>query len=131
MAGAQRFFDLTLEARTDDDGKVQGIVGTALDLTERRRDEQRMRLMMRELTHRSKNLLAVIQAMARKTASLSDDIDSFIADFSSRLRAMAAAHDLLVSQSWHGADLARAAARQRGPDHRAGPPSRCASTARR
>ena len=64
-----------------------------------------MRLMMRELTHRSKNLLAVIQAMARKTASLSDDMDGFIADFSARLRAMAAAHDLLVSQSWHGADL--------------------------
>ena len=40
----------------------------ALDLTERRQDEKRMRLMMRELTHRSKNLLAVIQAMARKTA---------------------------------------------------------------
>ena len=32
-------------------------------------------------------------------------MDGFIADFSSRLRAMAAAHDLLVSQSWHGADL--------------------------
>jgi two-component sensor histidine kinase len=60
---------------------------------------------MRELTHRSKNLLAVIQAMARKTASLSGDMDGFIADFSSRLRAMAAAHDLLVSQSWQGADL--------------------------
>ncbi len=106
VAGSQRFFDLRLEARTDDDGKVEGIVGTALDLTQHRRDEQRMRLMMRELTHRSKNLLAVIQAMARKTASLSDDIDTFISAFSSRLRAMAAAHDLLVSQSWHGADLA-------------------------
>ena len=64
-----------------------------------------MRLMMRELTHRSKNLLAVIQAMARKTAGLSQDLDSFISDFSQRLRAMAASHDLLVSQSWQGADL--------------------------
>jgi two-component sensor histidine kinase len=44
--------------------------------------------------------------MARKTAGLSDDMDGFIADFSSRLRAMAAAQDLLVSQAWHGADLA-------------------------
>ena len=83
-----------------------------------------MRLMMRELTHRSKNLLAVIQAMARKTASLSDDIDGFIADFSARLRAMAAAHDLLVSQSWHGADLGdllRASVAQTiAPDRRAG-----------
>jgi two-component sensor histidine kinase len=106
IAGLGRFYDLRLEARSNDDGTVTGIVGTALDLTQHRRDEQRMRLMMRELTHRSKNLLAVIQAMARKTASLSDDVDGFIAAFSARLRAMAAAHDLLVSQSWHGADLA-------------------------
>ncbi len=82
IAGKLRFFDLTLEAKTSDDGKVEGVIGTALDLTERRRDERRMRLMMRELTHRSKNLLAVIQAMARKTASMSDDIDEFVADFS-------------------------------------------------
>lgn len=105
VGGTQRFFDLRLEAETDGDGRILGVIGTALDLTERRADEKRIRLMMRELTHRSKNLLAVIQAMARKTASLSDDTESFIAGFSARLRAMAAAHDLLVSQSWHGADL--------------------------
>jgi two-component sensor histidine kinase len=105
VGGQLRFYDLRLEPKTDASGEVLGVIGTALDLTDRQRDERRMRLMMRELTHRSKNLLAVIQAMARKTASLSGDIDSFIADFSARLRAMAAAHDLLVSQSWHGADL--------------------------
>ena len=64
-----------------------------------------MRLVMRELTHRSKNLLAVVQAMARKTASTAPDIDTFIRDFSSRLRAIAAAHDLLVAESWSGAEL--------------------------
>jgi len=105
IGGQLRFFDLRLEPKTGAAGEVLGVIGTALDLTDRQRDEKRMRLMMRELTHRSKNLLAVIQAMARKTASLSGDIDSFINDFSARLRAMAAAHYLLVSQSWHGADL--------------------------
>jgi two-component sensor histidine kinase/PAS domain-containing protein len=105
VAGDARYYDVTLEAKRDTNDTVVGIIGTALDLTERRRDEQRIRLMLRELTHRSKNLLAVIQAMARKTASLSGDLDSFVSDFSLRLRAIAAAHDLLVSQSWHGADL--------------------------
>jgi two-component sensor histidine kinase len=57
------------------------------------------------LTHRSKNLLAVVQAMARKTASMAPDLDSFIRDFSARLRAIAAAHDLLVAESWSGAEL--------------------------
>ena len=64
-----------------------------------------MRLVMRELTHRSKNLLAVVQAMARKTASLAPDVDTFIRDFSSRLRAIAASHDLLVAESWSGAEI--------------------------
>lgn len=106
VGGERRYFDFTLDPKLDAGDEVIGIIGTALDRTEERADEQRMRLMMRELTHRSKNLLAVIQAMARKTASLSDDIDGFITDFSSRLRSMAAAHDLLVSESWQGADLA-------------------------
>jgi PAS domain S-box-containing protein len=105
LGGARRFYEITVDANRDDDGRILGLVGIALDLTDRKRDQDRMRLMMRELTHRSKNLLAVIQAMARKTATLSDDTDSFIADFSARLRAMAAAQDLLVSQSWEGADL--------------------------
>lgn len=104
-AGTQRYYAVTIEAKRDSAGTVVGVIGTALDLTERRRDEQRIRLMLRELTHRSKNLLAVIQAMARKTASLSGDLETFVADFSLRLRAIAGAHDLLVSQSWHGADL--------------------------
>ena len=105
LGGIPRFFVLTLEAVMGEDGGIVGLLVSALDLTERRQDERRMRLMMRELTHRSKNLLAVIQAMARKTAGLSQDLDGFINDFSQRLRAMAAAHDLLVSQSWQGADL--------------------------
>lgn len=105
VAGAPRYYALTVEAKRDSTGAVVGLVGTTLDLTERRRDEKRIRLMLRELTHRSKNLLAVIQAMARKTASLSGDLDGFVSDFSLRLRAIAAAHDLLVSQSWHGAGL--------------------------
>jgi PAS domain S-box-containing protein len=103
--GEPRDFEFRLDPRADESGAVTGVLGIALDITERRRDERRMRLMMRELTHRSKNLLAVIQAMARKTASLSDDTEQFVADFSARLRSMSAAHDLLVSQSWHGADL--------------------------
>jgi two-component sensor histidine kinase len=100
-----RYYDLWLEPRILPSGEVEGVIGTALDLTDRRRNEQQMRLVMRELTHRSKNLLAVIQAMARKTASMAPDVDSFIRDFSARLRAIAASHDLLVAESWSGAEL--------------------------
>jgi two-component sensor histidine kinase/PAS domain-containing protein len=99
------FYDLRLEPKTGASGAVEGVVGTAVDLTERQRNEQHMRLVMRELTHRSKNLLAVVQAMARRTAATSPDVDHFVADLSSRLRAIAAAHDLLVAESWSGAEI--------------------------
>jgi PAS domain S-box-containing protein len=105
IAGARNFYDLRLEPKTGDSDVVEGVIGTAVDLTERRRNEQHMRLVMRELTHRSKNLLAVIQAMARKTAATAPDVDHFVKDLSSRLRAIAAAHDLLVAESWSGAEI--------------------------
>ncbi len=105
LSGIPRFYELHLEPRLDSDGVATGVIGTALDLTERRRAEERMRSVMRELTHRSKNLLAVIQSMARKTASLAPDVDTFVTDFSARLRAMAASHDLLVEEAWSGAEI--------------------------
>ncbi len=60
---------------------------------------------MRELTHRSKNLLAVIQAMARQTAHHAGSVEGFLAQFGARLQALAASHDLLVRESWYGASL--------------------------
>ncbi|WEK51712.1 MAG: PAS domain-containing protein [Candidatus Kaistia colombiensis] len=101
----QRFFQLRLEPILGPDRAVHGLAGVAVDVTESHRQEAHLRLVMRELTHRSKNLLAVIQAMARQTAARSDDLQTFVARFSARLRAMAASHDLLVAREWHGAIL--------------------------
>jgi two-component sensor histidine kinase len=61
--------------------------------------------LLRELTHRSKNLLAVIQAMARQTARHAGSVDGFLTQFGARLQALAASHDLLVRESWYGASL--------------------------
>ena len=77
----------------------------AIDVTERKENEAHLRLLMRELTHRSKNLLAVIQAMARQTARYSGSINGFLGQFGARLQALAASHDLLIRESWHGASL--------------------------
>ena len=60
---------------------------------------------MRELTHRSKNLLAVIQSMARQTARHAGTINSFLETFGDRLQALATSHDLLVQEGWYGASL--------------------------
>ncbi len=77
-----------------------------MDVTERKEGEAHLRLLMRELTHRSKNLLAVIQGLARQTARHVSSVDTFLDQFGSRLQALATSHDLLVQESWHGASLA-------------------------
>jgi PAS domain S-box-containing protein len=87
-------------------GAAVRMTGTARDITERKRGEEHIHLLMREITHRSKNLLAVIQAMARQSKVGSKTVADFEARFSGRLQALAAAHDLLVQQDWHGVSLA-------------------------
>ncbi|MDQ0511941.1 sensor histidine kinase [Ancylobacter amanitiformis] len=103
--GTKRWYDLHIEPLRDLSGATIGLTGAAVDVTERKENEQHLRLLMRELTHRSKNLLAVIQAMARQTARHAGSIDEFVEIFSARLQALARSHDLLVQEGWHGASL--------------------------
>jgi len=77
-----RWFDLHIEPLRDVAGATIGISCAAVDMTERKQGEAHLRLLMRELTHRSKNLLAVIQAMARQTARRAGNIESFLDQFS-------------------------------------------------
>lgn len=67
--------------------------------------EAHVRLIMRELSHRSKNLLAIVLAIARQTSRHTASFSDFEARFNSRIQALADAHDLLVEQQWGGAHL--------------------------
>lgn len=100
-----RWHDLHVEPLRNETGAIVGLTCAAVDVTERKEGEAHLRLLLRELTHRSKNLLAVIQAMARQTAHHSGSIDAFLKQFGARLQALAASHDLLVRESWYGASL--------------------------
>ena len=101
----RRWHDLHIEPLRNEAGAIVGLTCASVDVTERKEGEAHLRLLMRELTHRSKNLLAVIQAMARQTARHAGSIDGFLNQFGARLQALAASHDLLVRESWHGASL--------------------------
>ena len=74
-------------------------------VSERKADEDQLRLVLRELTHRSKNLLTVIHAIARQTASRTRSVDDFLDGFGARLLAIGNAHDLLIADNWQGASL--------------------------
>lgn len=104
-AGGNRWYDFHFEPLRDAEGQVVGLTCAAVDITERKAGEEHLRLLMRELTHRSKNLLAVIQALARQTSRHAGSLESFLDEFSARLQALSRSHDLLVQEEWHSASL--------------------------
>jgi two-component sensor histidine kinase len=77
----------------------------AADLIERALAEERTKQLLREVSHRAKNMLAVVQAMARQSANHSD-VETFVNRFTSRLAGLSASQDLLVHSNWQGADIA-------------------------
>ena len=81
------------------------IIAGAVDITRYKEQEGRIRLLMRELTHRSKNLLSVIQAIMRQTAANSTSVEDFETRFTARLQSLAGSHDLLVREDWQGASI--------------------------
>lgn len=85
-------------------GRIVGASKIARDVTERHRAEQTQRMLMRELNHRSKNLLAIVEAMVRKTAS-STPAAEVVGRVSQRLQALSAIQNLLVYSDWRGVDL--------------------------
>src|SRR5438093_240508 len=79
------------------------ITGVNVDITQRKKQEDNLRFIMDELSHRTKNLLSVVQAMASQTARYSESYSDFEERFLGRIRALSQSHDLLVSQNWSGA----------------------------
>lgn len=82
------------------------VLESARDVTQRRALQQRQQLLLGELTHRVKNTLAVVQAIAHQTQVTSASPAEFVERFSGRLVALANSHGLLVQSDWQGADLA-------------------------
>jgi PAS domain S-box-containing protein len=92
-------------AQTADDGGVRRLAGVSLDITERKRAEERQKLLVNELNHRVKNSLATVQSIAAQTLRSSASPEFFREAFESRLIALSQTHDLLTRESWAGASL--------------------------
>jgi two-component system, chemotaxis family, CheB/CheR fusion protein len=85
------------------------------DVGDRKRWEEQQKLLLHELTHRVKNILAVAQSMARMTLQSSTSPAQFVEAFEGRLAAMGRSHSLLVESDWRGADLEALARTQLEP----------------
>jgi PAS domain S-box-containing protein len=99
----------------DDAGRLVGISSVNRDISERKARERHIEFLMRELAHRSKNLLAVVQAIAGQTARNSPSVEEFQRRFSQRIFAMALSHDLLLARNWKGAAMSELVRAQLAP----------------
>jgi PAS domain S-box-containing protein len=94
---------ITVSPIRDAEGRNIGCSKIIRDITARRRVEEQVRLLMREANHRAKNMLSIVQAIARQTAAR--EPEDFVGRFTERLQALAANQDLLVRNEWHGVDV--------------------------
>lgn len=93
----------SVAARDPATGAVTRLIGTTQDISERRQAEERQALLAREVDHRAKNALAVVQAALRLTPRT--DMRSYATAVEGRVAALARAHTLLADAQWNGAAM--------------------------
>jgi two-component sensor histidine kinase len=98
-----------------DDGKPTLVLGVTMDITQSKRAAENTKLLLRELNHRVKNTLAILQSMAVQTLRRSASTQEFTKAFSGRLQAISSAHEMLSDQEWTTIDFHSLAERQLGP----------------
>ena len=111
-----RYEDLPLESQSGEHQEVEVVANlyeengrpviqcNIRDITERKRTENHVKMLMAEVNHRAKNLLAVVQAVAHQTAK-HGDATTFVSRLSERIGGLAAGQDLLVNNQWQGVEV--------------------------
>lgn len=100
--GSEDVFEFRVQAISLSDGDMH-LVTTIIDRSEERHRERLLRALLREVSHRSKNLLAIIQSIALQTARYSGTLDMFLNKFRGRLYSLSQSQDLITDSSWRGA----------------------------
>jgi PAS domain S-box-containing protein len=95
----------TAAATIDRGGRVIRVSGVTVDITERKRAEERQNLLAREVDHRAKNALALAQSIVRLTRS--EDVKGYIQAVEGRINALARVHTVLSLSNWQGAEMGR------------------------
>jgi len=104
-SGDIRWCTAVAVASFDEAGKPVRFSGVTTDITERKEAETRQALLAREVDHRAKNTLAVVQAIVRMAKR--DSIEEYAKAVEGRIGALAQTHELLSQSRWEGADIAR------------------------
>ena len=115
----------TAAPSVDWSGRVVRISGVTVDITDRKEAEERQALLAREVDHRAKNALALVQSIVRLTRA--NTMDAYTAAVEGRIRALSRAHTILAHSRWQGADMRGLVDEELAP-YRTSDPSRVVAT---
>ena len=102
-------------AEFDDAGRLKSVKGLTIDVTSRKRAEEHQNILMAELDHRVKNVLARVSVVAGATRRGSRSMDELVGTLDGRIRSMALAHNLLSESRWLGVGLRNLVRNQLAP----------------
>jgi two-component sensor histidine kinase len=100
--GEDRIFEFRILAVPARSGDTQ-VITTIIDRSEDRRREKVLQQLLREVSHRSKNLLAIIQSIASQTSQHSESIETYVQKFRGRVFSLSRSQDLITDSGWRGA----------------------------
>lgn len=103
--GDIRWCSAAAVAGYDESGRMVRVSGVTTDITDRKDAEMRQTLLAREVDHRARNALAIVQAIIRLARA--DTIEGYVHAVEGRIRALAQTHELLSQSRWQGADVQR------------------------
>ena len=118
--GRQVWLEETAKAEFDATGRLLRIKGLTRDITERKVLEEHKNVLIAELDHRVKNVLAIVSVVASRTQETSSSMADFVTALDGRIKSMATTHELLSYRRWHGIPLAELVQRELAPYATAG-----------
>ena len=97
----RHWYEVTLRP----DAETGGLVCCALDISEKKRREIMLQALLREVSHRSKNLLSMVLSIAQQTSRKAFDKQTFLTRFTGRIQSIARSQDSITGSDWRGASL--------------------------
>ena len=114
---AMRTFEVNMDPDIDQDGQTRGLLCVIQEITEKRRREISIQQLLLEVSHRSRNLLAIVKSLAAQTIRTSPSPQEFMRRFETRVQSIAHSLDVITVSEWDGATLHELVARQLAPFH--------------